>query len=417
VPLLCVLAAPAVAKDVPIDDVAALKTALSAAQPGDNLILRAGEWRDANLVFTGRGTPAAPITLKAATPGQTVFTGQSTLRIGGVHLVVEGLLFRDPAPEVSDLIQFRADSKHLAQHCRLTNCAVIGTLPADGGRESRWIGLYGAGHRVDHCTFQGKPGKGATFVVWLGEGGEGRHQVDHNHFGPRERLGKNGGETIRIGDSQTSMLAANCVVEMNLFERCNGEAECISNKSCGNIYRENTFLEVAGTLTLRHGNCCVVERNAFLGNSAKGTGGIRIIGEDHIVRGNYLERLTGDDARSALCLMLGIPNSPVNRYFQVQRARVEDNTLVDCEHSILIGLSDDQHATLAPVETVFSGNRVSSPKQAVIEARCPLDGITWKGNVFFGKTLGIPAEAGIEIGEPNVAPLPAITRAEVGTAW
>ena len=55
-------------------------------------------------------------------------------------------------------------------------------------------------------------------------------------------------ETIRIGDSQTSLLMGGCVVEKNLFEKCNGEAECISNKSCGNIYRENTFLEVSGTL-------------------------------------------------------------------------------------------------------------------------------------------------------------------------
>ena len=208
-----------------------------------------------------------------------------------------------------------------------------------------------------------------------------------------------------------------CVVEKNLFEKCNGEAECISNKSCGNIYRENTFLEVSGTLTLRHGNGCVVERNVFLGNGAKGTGGIRIIGEDHIVRGNHLERLTGDDARSALCLMLGIPNSPANRYFQVQRARVENNTLVDCEHPILIGLSDDKNATLAPVETVFSGNQVLSPKHFVIEARCALDGITWRENRFSGKALGIPVKEGIETSEPKVTPLKPITRAEVGTTW
>ena len=394
-----------------------MQTALNSAKPGDNLILREGEWRDANIVFANRGTEAEPITLKAATPGKTILTGNSTLRIGGEHLVVEGLLFNDPAPDIGDLIQFRVDSKQLAQHCRMSDCAVISTLKAGSAQESRWVGLYGTGHRVDRCTFQGKPGKGTTFVVWLGDGSEGWHQIEHNYFGPRERLGKNGGETIRIGDSQTSLLMGGCVVEKNLFEKCNGEAECISNKSCGNIYRENTFLEVSGTLTLRHGNGCVVERNVFLGNGAKGTGGIRIIGEDHIVRDNHLERLTGDNARSALCLMLGIPNSPANRYFQVQRARVENNTLVDCEHPILIGLSDDKNATLAPVETVFSGNQVLSPKHFVIEARCALDGITWRENRFSGKALGIPVEEGIETSEPKVTPLKPITRAEVGTTW
>jgi poly(beta-D-mannuronate) lyase len=318
---------------------------------------------------------------------------------------------------LSDLIDFRVDSDDLAHHCRMTDCAVIDTSGADDSRESRWVGLYGTGHRVDHCTFQGKSEKGPTFVVWLGEGNGGRHQIDHNYFGPRERLGKNGGETLRIGDSKTSMLAGDCVVERNLLEKCNGETECISNKSCGNIYRENTFLEVSGSLTLRHGNGCIVERNVFLGNGARGTGGIRIIGEDHIVRGNYLEKLTGDDARSALCFMMGVPNSPPHRYFQVKRARIENNMLVDCEHSILIGLSDDEHANLAPVETTFVGNQVLSPKHAAIEARCALDGITWTANRFASKSLGIPAVTGITIVDPKVTPLKPITRAEAGTTW
>lgn len=415
--LLPFLAAPAVAIDIPVAEVAALEKALTSARPGDNLILGEGEWRDAKLVFTGQGTKAAPITLKAAKPGKTVLTGKSTLRLGGANLVVEGLLFKDPDPGVRSLIEFRQGSGKLAQHCRITNCAVISMMEADDSEGSQWIGLYGTGHRVDRCTFEGKSGVGATCVVWLGDGGEGRHRIDHNYFGRRERLGKNGGETIRLGDSKTSMLIGGCVVEKNFFEKCDGEAECISNKSCGNIYRENAFLEVGGTLTLRHGNGCLVEGNVFLGNGARGTGGIRIIGEDHVVRGNYLENLTGDDARSALCFMLGIPKSPANGYAQVKRARVENNTLVGCKHSILVGLSDDKNATLAPVETVISGNQVLTPKHSVIDARCALDGITWKGNRFSGKALGIPAVEGIEASDPKVTPLKPIKRTEVGTTW
>src|SRR4051812_42590862 len=112
--LLLALGAPLVAKDIPVADVTAWPAALAAAQPGDSLILREGEWRDALIDFKGRGTEAAPITLKAATPGKTVFTGRSALRIGGEHLVVEGLFFKDPDPAVTDLIQFRMSSKNLA---------------------------------------------------------------------------------------------------------------------------------------------------------------------------------------------------------------------------------------------------------------------------------------------------------------
>ena len=345
-----------------------------------------------------------------------MLTGMSTLRIGGEHLVVEGLLFQDPNPSVSDLIQFRIDSDELAHGCRMTNCAVVEADQRSGG-ESRWVGLYGTGHRVDHCRFEGKSDKGATFVVWLGDDNKGLHQIDHNYFGPRERLGSNGGETIRIGDSKTSMLAADCVVEHNLFEKCNGETECISNKSCGNIYRDNTFREVSGTLTLRHGNGCLVERNVFLGNQARGTGGVRIIGEDHIVRGNYLADLTGDDGRSAISLMMGIPNSPAHRYFQVKRALVEDNSIVDCKYPLVIGLSDDENATLAPEETVFRGNLVVSPRRNIVDARCSLAGITWQDNHFSGKSLGIPTVDGIHLDAVEPAQLKPIDRTEVGPTW
>jgi len=269
---------------------------------------------------------------------------------------------------------------------------------------------------VDHCSFTGKTGKGTTFVVWLGEGQEGRHQIDHNYFGPREALGKNGGETIRVGDSKTSMQSAACIIEHNLFEKCNGEAECISNKSCGNIYRRNTFLEVSGTLTLRHGNGCTVEKNVFLGNAARGTGGIRIIGEDHVVRGNYLEKLTGDDARCGITMMQGVPDSPLNGYFQVKRARVENNTLVDCGHSILIGMKDGK-GSLPPVDCTFVGNKISAPKYTLVEARCDISGLRWEGNVFVGQVLGIPETKGITLGKPEIVTLKPLARSEVGPGW
>lgn len=387
------------------------------AKPGTSIILREGEWRDAQIILKAQGAPQQPITLKAAVPGKTILTGSSTLRLAGEYLVIEGLSFLDPDPKVSDLIQFRNDSDELALHCRMTNCSVICERSTSDGRESRWINVYGSDNRVDHCAFEGKSGKGAMFVVWLDQNSGGRHRIDHNYFGPREELGKNGGETIRVGDSKTADIDAACIVERNLFEKCNGETECISNKSSGNVYRDNTFLEVSGSLTLRHGNRCLVERNVFIGNKAAGTGGVRIVGEDHVVRGNYFENLTGDDARAAICLMMGIPNSPANRYRQIKNVTIEGNSIVSCKHSILIGLSDDKKATLAPETTVFRGNQVSSPKGPVVEARCNLTGITWETNRFASGTLGIPERAGIVQASVDIAPLWPLARVEVGPSW
>ena len=45
------------------------------------------------------------------------------------------------------------------EHCRMTNCAVISTQQADVSQESRWVSLYGADNRVDHCTISGEDGQ------------------------------------------------------------------------------------------------------------------------------------------------------------------------------------------------------------------------------------------------------------------
>jgi poly(beta-D-mannuronate) lyase len=422
-PLLAAICLPilASARDFPADDVASFDKAVHAAQPGDVIVLREGEWADVVLRFKGVGTADRPIMLRGALPGKTVITGRSQLKIGGEHLVVEGLHVRNPDPAAGDAVEFRVDSKLMAKHCRLTNCAITQDARAGEGRESRWVGIYGEANRLDHCLVQGKTNKGATVVVWLGDGQSAGHIIEDNYFGPREKLGKNGGETIRVGDSATSMQVADCLVRHNLFTRCDGETECISNKSCGNVYRDNTFIEVSGTLTLRHGNGCIVENNAFFGNDAKGTGGIRIIGEEHRVVGNYLERLAGDDARSAITIMLGIPDSPAYGYFQVKRAHVENNTIVDCEHPILIGQEGstaERKPSLPPVDSLFIGNVVDAPNASVVEARCDLSGIRWESNHFFGKALGVPVEKGILWDKPSAPKRPKpLDRADVGPDW
>ena len=346
-----------------VSDTASFEAAAKNAKVGDVIVLKNGEWKDARLKLRVSGTADVPVTIKAETSGKLVLTGDSRLQIGASFVLVEGLLFQNPTGEES--IELRIDTDEVAHDCRITNCAVVNTLPAgESKKSSRFISIYGREHRVDHCRFEGKTTEGPTMVVWLSNEQKdwGPHRIDHNRFGPRERLGKNGGETIRLGDSSTSMLEAKCVVEHNVFEKCNGEAECISNKSCGNLYRRNTFLEVSGTLTLRHGNGCRVEENAFLGNHAKGCGGIRIIGEDHLVIGNYLEALDGQEERSAICFMAGIPDSPANGYLQVKNVRLEKNLIVDCKMPFVFGFTGSKDATLAPENVIPVANRFTNDK-------------------------------------------------------
>lgn len=388
-------------------------------QPGDELVLAPGEWKDSRLKIDANGTEKRPILIRAQEYGRTIFTGDSRVSIAGTHITVEGIHFKNPTGE--EVLELRTKADRLATDCRITQCAVTNDLPGSkGGASARFISLYGVRNRLDHCLVQGKKSAGTTVVVWLGNesAGHGRHRIDHNYFGPRERLGKNGGETIRVGDSKTSMQRADCVVEDNVFERCDGEAECISNKSCGNLYQRNTFLGVSGTLTLRHGNECTVKNNVFLGNGAKGTGGIRVIGERHRVTGNYLEGLSGDEERSALCFMLGIPDSPANGYFQVKDAAIEDNIIKDCSTPVVIGVKGDKKAALPPLGVKFSSNTIIAPDAKAIDARCDLSGVSWSGNRVTAKSLGITANPGLMEGAVHAAkPASVTSRKDVGPAW
>jgi poly(beta-D-mannuronate) lyase len=339
----------------PAADMKELRKALATAASGDTILLADGVWEDADIVVQAEGAVGKPITIRAQTPGKVVLTGKSRLWVGGRYIIVDGLHFRGGA-DVNEIISFRSSAKKFASDCRVTRCAIQDHKAAQD-LNTKWISLYGHRNRIDHCYFAGKANLGPTMVVWLDPSQPvNEHAIDYNHFGPRPPLGVNGGETIRVGDSTTSMLSCKTRVENNYFQECNGELEVISNKSCDNVYAGNTFERCGGTLTLRHGNRCLVEGNCFLGHRARNTGGVRIIGEDHRVVNNYFQDLAGRAERAAISLMNGIPNSPLNGYFQVKRAFVASNTIVDCAEAVAVGVGS--RGTLAPEGCVFKDNRV-----------------------------------------------------------
>ncbi len=78
--------------------------------------------------------------------------------------------------------------------------------------------------------------------------------------------------------------------------------------------------------------------------------------------------------------MLGIPNSAPSGYVQVKHAKVTANTLVNCEHNILIGMNNGPETTLPPIGSEVSNNIIISPKGKVIESRCPVDQMVIKNN-------------------------------------
>lgn len=348
-------------------------------QAGDTLVLADGTWKDIDLKLErlpGRGD--APIEIRAQTPGKVTFTGKSVFRFSGNHVNVSGFRFRD-IQGISDVVQFRTHSERHAHHSRVSHCLFEESEDFQCKNESRWVSIYGTNNRVDHCEFVGKKNRGTTLVVWVRPENE-HHQIDHNFFGLRPVLGRNGGETIRIGTSETSQWDSRCVVTDNYFFRCSGEAEIISNKSCGNVYQFNRFVECGGALTLRHGHRCVVNGNRFMGNQHPGTGGVRIIGSDHQVTNNYMEGLRGDAARAAISMMNAIPDSPLSGYAAVRNSLVANNTMVDCKVSLEIGVGAGKKQSVVPRDCRWSHNLFVPGKWDVARMHVDVESFSWVEN-------------------------------------
>lgn len=382
-----------------------LEDAIAASAPGDIVVMANGTWTDLNLRFYAEGIEGDTITLKAETPGRVFLDGRSQLRIGGDYLKVEGLRFVGGALSGGHVIEFRRSSSNLANHSRLTDCEIRDYNPPNVSTQYKWVSVYGTHNRVDHCYFAGKTHDGATLVVWLRDPPDdtpSHHRIDHNYFGPRPDLGKNGGETIRVGTSSRSMQDSYVTVEYNLFEECDGEIEIISNKSGQNTYRYNTFRRSAGTLTLRHGNNAHVYGNFFLGEGKNSTGGVRIIGERHRVYNNYFQDLAGTGYRAALAVVNGIPNSPLNRYFQVKEAIIAFNTFVNVEETFVIGAGKSSEQSLAPDSVTIAGNLVWTGAGPIVEYEDTPTRITYLANIFYGADTGIPQTDGITITDPQL---------------
>ncbi len=398
-----ILEVPIFAADLFAKDLAELNAAIKKAKAGDVIVMSNGTWRNVEILFEATGTAAKPIILKAQQKGKVIITGKSNLRIAGTFLIVEGLVFKNGYSPTQDLIAFRKDSKVFANNCRLTECVIDNFNSPERNNVEAWVVLFGKNNRVDFCQFLDKRNQGVTLIVRLDtkESVENKHQIDHNYFGFRQNLGGNGGETIRIGVSQNSMMNSQSIVEYNFFDRCNGEQEIISNKSNQNIYRFNTFFECEGTLTMRHGNEAWVEGNVLIGNGKVFTGGIRVINEKQTVINNYCEGLTGNRFRGALTVMNGVPNSPINRYVSVKEANISNNTFVDCSH-IELGAGNDKERSEVPQSTAIKNNlfyNTNAPQHFGVYAN--LSGISFENNVV-NKPTDFPSKSGFNVLESTL---------------
>ncbi len=388
---LQLMCAGAWAIDRNVSNMTALNTAISAAQPGDRIILQNGVWNNAAITFSSAGTSGSPIEMRAQTPGGVTFSGNSTLTVTGTYLVVHGFKWTN-GNVTGNVVTIKGS------YNRITQCAMI-----HYNSGSKWMVLDGLRATVDHCHFEGKNTVDPTFQIEVRDMTADYHVVEYNHFSRRPPLGVNGGETVRVGYSGQMDNISRTLFQYNLFRECDGENEIISNKSSENLYRYNTFRRSEGQFCFRHGDRNVLYGNWFLGEGKANTGGVRVIGSQNYIINNFFYGLdaansTGD---AVIILQKGqtYPAGEVRFNPQINGCVIAYNTIGEFTSGKAIDLNNGSRP-LSPTGVKVANNIAVDANQTLV-ANNLTGSESWLGNIFSG-TLGITNPGGITMANPQL---------------
>ncbi|MFY0655016.1 MAG: polysaccharide lyase 6 family protein [Cyclobacteriaceae bacterium] len=354
-----------------INRMEALQQAITDSNPGDEIVLEDGDF-EGDVELNTKGMKDSPIVISARNKHKALI--KNTLTIKGDYIHLKGLRF---AGEGALIIE--------GTGCRLTESYI------NDSQSKKWVRVL-AGSKmieIDHNVFENKTsnskGKNSQLMQIIVLNQNEQHHIHHNIFKDIPEGGGNGFETLQLitkgNPWDPAPGKANMIIEDNLFVRCNGEAEIISVKSNGNMIRGNTFRSSKGGLVLRHGDDNVVNQNYFFGNNVKGSGGVRLQGNGHIVTNNYFQALDN----YAIGMMDGTPDS---LYMPVENIRIAFNSFINCSKMAVIGMNHSKHPNgTTPRDCIFAGNLYHSDEDngaltiaGFVQGDVPID-FTWEGNV------------------------------------
>lgn len=406
-------------------------TALPATlQSGDEVVVQDGIYAAVQRTYTANASAANPVIFRAEHPGQVYFSGSTRFMFNGSGLVFSGFCFDGDVaaggPSGSAIIRLNLNSSDIVLRDCVFNNFDDG-VPTGG---AFWLLLNGYRHTIEYCSFTRKNSQDPLINIFPQEDESApagtaptkdiprHHRIRYCYFGERTNIGENEFETIRVGGSGYQMHRLATVVEYCVFEKAiygpditSYEPEIISSKSRGNIYRYNTFIDCKGGIVLRAGDDCLVEGNFFFAEPGSIMGaGIRVIGQRHIVRNNYLQDIAGTGLRSPIVIMKGdsefTDDSTSSGYELPSFARIFHNTIVNCAEPLQLGGTTSTSGSNIPRGVEFRGNVIVSAAGAgpVLNLNgAPISAFTFEGNFAYhpdGRYGDILPATGLTTGTP-----------------
>ncbi|MDC1106541.1 chondroitinase-B domain-containing protein [Prolixibacteraceae bacterium] len=258
----------------------------------DTIYIKDGVYADLSLTISQSGNTKQNLVIKADNAGKVKVTGRSKVSIKGSYVVLSGIFFETPITasandKLGAVIDIFGDHNRITE-CTFFRCHNRASISSLYIKEEDRMPKY---HRIDHCYFadnfgwrlyldlgQRVPSDDFKYAMY--------HRIDHNYFSTPYKFGANTGSSMRIGLGQYGY--GRCMIDNNLFERQNGEAELIENKSHQNIYIHNTFKNCESNMSFRQGHQAIFLQNyLFATDPKRRCGGLSMWMDRHIVAGNY----------------------------------------------------------------------------------------------------------------------------------
>jgi poly(beta-D-mannuronate) lyase len=299
------------------------------AKAGDTIVIANGRYNGWSADLDCQGTSKRPVTIRPQSAGGVVFTGSSHISITGSYVTVIGLRF-EQCNIKENLLEFKR-----SDHCRIVNCVFENSGHSGGAKAPIGISPGASNNHITDCRFSNISARCVNLTMnddIYEHGVPSGNVIRNNHFKDIPRAGKNGREAIKIGTNQPTYghIVVGTIVEENVFDRCNGEAEIISNKCAGNIYRRNVFNQCDGELVMRGGENCLIEGNRFF----EGKGGIRLCGTGHVVKDNVIV----NSRETGIRLFFGMTKEQGGHYQAAGQCLITNNTIVNAKRvGILLG--------------------------------------------------------------------------------
>lgn len=340
-------------------------------QPGDQIVIEGGRWKDCEITIRGAGTFQLPIIVRAAK--DTVLTGNSSLSLYGSHFLVYALKFVGHGDVTKELTALRLGEVDHPCNDSLVYRVHIENYNSASERfddlKVHYVSCVGTNNTIAKCTFKDKENMGTMVSLELPHSGTQRIDVFDNTFSgfstAHKRKASDGEyKFIQLGSSEVCSHSAYSVMEENKFEHDMGQGETVSIKACDVIVRRNKFIGNQGGFNLRSTDRCLVEQNLFDGEGQDDMGGVRISGANHWVIDNVLIHLIHPRNYYDFPISIHTASDPVIRDGQQQYGRV-DNVVVagnkfefDNEPAIAMGIYPDpaKHCTLLPTNVHILDN-------------------------------------------------------------